>query len=53
MIFSCQFRNYRFRSTMWMYNLFCPTEIGVINLRSMSGEHCGTLMEQKELNKFK
>lgn len=38
---------------MWMYNLFCHAETGVINLHSVSREHCGTLMEQKEPNKMK
>lgn len=38
---------------MWMYNLFCHTETGVINPHSVSGEYCGTQMEQKEQNKIK
>lgn len=49
----CLFRNDRFRATMWMCSLFCHSETGVINLHSVSGEHRGALMEQKEPNKMK
>lgn len=38
---------------MWMDNLFCHTETGVINLHPVSGGHRRTLMEQKEINKMK
>lgn len=38
---------------MWMYNLFCHTEAGIINPSTVSGEYCGTLMEPKDMNKMK